>query len=139
MTRGPVPTVFAAFLLAAAPAAALCAPDAPALAAELRIAFPGREEARTRLDATLTVPAAAAAAGRAFHLEGEVTRGPNRIERFRYRLLPASAEGPVALDFVRLLSAGHYRLSLELLEEATGACARLERELDVPALGAGPG
>lgn len=139
MTRGPIPTLLAPLLLAAAPAAGQCGPDAPSLAAELRLAFPEREEARTRVDATLAVAAAAPAPGRAFRLEGEVTRGRNRVESFRYRLLPASAEGPVELDFVRLLPAGHYQLSLELAEEASGACARLERELDVPALGAAPG
>lgn len=140
MTRGPVPALLCAPLLLAVPlAAAPCAPGAPPLDAGIRFAFPGREEGRTRVDVALAVAGAAASPGRAFRVEGEVARGANRVERFRYRFLPETAEGPVELAPVRLLPAGHYRIAIEVVEEASGACARLERELDVPALAAGPG
>jgi VWFA-related protein len=122
-----------------APPAPACAPGAPALDAGLRLAYSGREASRTRVEATLAVAASAPAGPRTYRLEGEVTRGANRVEGFRYRFLPGAARGPIELDFVRLLPAGHYRLQLELAEEQSGACFRLERELDVPALGASAG
>ena len=157
MDHGLVLPLLASLLLAAAPAPPQasappgtgavpeaagmdpCGTGASALDADLRLVFPGREESRTRVEATLAVAATGAAGPRAYGLDGEVTRGPNRIEGFRYRFLPAAAQGPVELTFVRLLPAGHYRLLLRLADEATGACSRLERELDVPALGAAAG
>ena len=125
-------------LLTAAPLAAEepCAAGAAPLDAELALAFPGRGDGGTHLEATILVRDAAPGGGRAFRIDGEILRGDRRIDGLGYRLVAAGAEGPARLALIRALPAGHYLLRCQVAEEATGRCWRTEREVDVPALGA---
>jgi VWFA-related protein len=131
---GPAPATADAGTPAAVPVA--CTAGAPPLDARLELAFPERRAGRTRIEGRLVVVDAAPAVGRAFRLDGETLHGAYQVESFRFRFLPPSASGPVRLDFVRLLPAGHYLLHLALVEEPGGRCWRGDQTVDVPALGA---
>ncbi len=121
--------------------------DVPAsaepLGAELAIAFPGRYQSRVRVQGTLAVPEPEA--GRAdlgegslsynFLLNGEVLRGEELFESFRYRFdlpvrEPAAARLP--LVFERNLRPGAYRLVVKLQDLNSGKVYRHERDLEVP-------
>ena len=134
---------FAAWLVASPAVAAdtgpdPCAPGAAPLDAELTLAYPGRGDGGTHLEATLVVRDAASGPDRAFRVDGELLRGDRRIDGFGYRLVPTLAEGPATLRLIRALPAGHYRLHWRAAEESSGRCWRTEREVDVPALGGPP-
>ena len=118
---------------------------APALDARLELAFPDRRQSRTVVDGTLWLAPADPAAPGVYALDGEVVRGEELFETFRYRFDPPAsaldAEGRLPLRFERALRPGAYRLALRLTELGSGARSDFERALDVPvvaAAGAGP-
>ena len=132
--------------------------DALPLAAEVEIHFPGRNQSRTIVDASVIVDAAALRGGpasatttpttpatpappaTALLLDGEVLRGDELFDHFRYRFelgaerlrtattLPFSAR--------RFLRPGSYTLILRLQDPASGRAFRRELPLEVPAPGA---
>ncbi|MDH3402972.1 MAG: VWA domain-containing protein [Acidobacteriota bacterium] len=119
---------------------------AAVLPARLALAFPGPYQSRTRVQGTFTVPAAGArvtgegeTASYNFQLTGEVLRGEELFESFRYRFdVPSSrlqAE-QIGLDFERALRPGDYRWVVKLEDLNGGAVHREERAVSVPRLAA---
>ncbi len=118
--------------------------------AELALSFPGRRQARTVVQGTLSVPRVEATradlAGHHsynFQLNGEVLRAGKLFDSFRYRFdLPAVELESEALPLVfeRYLRPGDYTLILKLEDLNSQRFWRDERTLDVPALepGAAP-
>ncbi len=118
--------------------------SAEPLPARLELAFPGPYQSRTRVEGTLSVPATAAApvgegdtASYNFQLTGEVLRGAELFESFRYRFdVPAvrlRAE-EIALSFERALRPADYRWVLKLEDLNGGGVYREERDVTVPFL-----
>src|SRR5690606_18455731 len=71
-----------------------------------------------------------------FVIDGEVLRGEELFENFRYRYrLPAgsAAEGKVPVLFERLLRPGDWRLVVRLEDREGGSFFRSEIPLEVPA------
>ncbi|HXO19240.1 MAG TPA: VWA domain-containing protein [Thermoanaerobaculia bacterium] len=120
------------------------------LAATLDLAFPGRDGNRTLLQAVLQVPAKAAAAAHVegreagetaynFILTGEVLKGEELFESFRYRFdVPARnlAADAVPLAFQRSLRPGSYTLVLKLEDLNGGGLFRESRPIAVPEVAA---
>ncbi len=105
------------------------------------IGFPRQEGGRIVVRIELAVPAAAVQAvelsGRRsydFSLTGEVLRGEELFESFRYRFDAPAAEAvdTVPLIFQRLLRPGEFRLVLKLEDLHGGGFWREEIELSVP-------
>ncbi len=115
--------------------------------AEVQLAFPGRHQSRTVLEAVLGVPSNAASVlgvgGRSsfnFLLTGEVVRGDRLFENFRYRFdLPVglAEDGEVPLVFQRYLRPGEYRLVIKVEDLNAGTFFRSAREVEVPRLEGG--
>ena len=133
--------------------------DAEPLDATLDVRFPARYQARTVVEALVEVDPASArrdtVGGQSsynFFLTGEVLRGEDLFENFRYKFdLPLGAAGdaapagdgghggdggepPILLSFERRLRPGDYRLVLKIEDLNGGRFARLERPLEVPTL-----
>lgn len=133
--------------------------DAESLEATLDVRFPARYQARTVVEALVEVDPASAhrdtVGGQSsynFFLTGEVLRGEDLFENFRYKFdLPLGAAGdaapagdggdggdggepPILLSFERRLRPGDYRLVLKIEDLNGGRFARLERPLEVPTL-----
>ncbi|MCZ7649873.1 MAG: VWA domain-containing protein [Thermoanaerobaculia bacterium] len=114
---------------------------AESLAAELRIGYPGRRQARTLVQASLLVPREAA--GRAelgghtsfnFLLNGEILIGRRLFDAFRYKFdLPADrAPERIPLTFERLLRPGTYKMIVRLEDLNGQRFHRAEIVLEVP-------
>lgn len=138
--------------------------DAEPLEATLELHYPARYQARTVVEALVEVDPASAGrdtlGGQSsynFFLTGEVLRGEDLFENFRYKFdLPlgdgasdgagdagdagdtggrdAGAEQPILLSFERRLRPGDYRLVLKIEDLNGGRFARMEQPLEVPAL-----
>lgn len=111
--------------------------------AELVLRFPGWYGRRTVVEGIVEVPIEAAQpsplAGADvynFVLNGEVLRGDELFERFRYRFdvpLEAVREGKIQLVFQRYLRPGEgYRLAVRIEDVSSGHFARVEQPLSVP-------
>ncbi len=121
-------------------------PGADTFDAEVKFHFPGRRQSRTTVEGLITVPRAAAgvhesAGGRSynFDIEGEVLRGEELFDRFRYRFdLPAAELGKEFLPLVvrRYLRPGEYTLILRVQDRNSGRFHRFEEQLEVPRVGA---
>ncbi len=108
------------------------------LSAEVEIRFPGRNQSRTVVDASVIVAASELLSG-ALLLDGEVLRGDELFDHFRYRF-ELSAErlrAATTLPFSarRFLRPGSYTLVLRLQDPASGRVFRREMPLEVPAPG----
>ncbi|MDE2689102.1 MAG: VWA domain-containing protein [Acidobacteriota bacterium] len=127
--------------------------DAEPLEATLDVRFPARYQARTVVESLVEIDPASAhrdtVGGQSsynFFLTGEVLRGEDLFENFRYKFdLPLGAaadaappddggEPPILLSFERRLRPGDYRLVLKIEDLNGGRFARLERPLEVPSL-----
>ncbi len=127
--------------------------DAEPLDATLDVRFPARYQARTVVEALVEVDPASArrdtVGGQSsynFFLTGEVLRGEDLFENFRYKFdLPLGAgadsaqaggdgEPPILLSFERRLRPGDYHLVLKIEDLNGGRFARMEQPLEVPAL-----
>lgn len=132
--------------------------DARPLAAEVEIRFSGRNQSRTVVDASVVIEAAALrdaaaspasaasppagtapasqSAATALLLDGEVLRGEELFDHFRYRfeLSADRLNSATTLPFSarRFLRPGSYTLVLRLQEPASGRAFRRELALDVP-------
>lgn len=114
------------------------------LSARLELAFPGPYQNRTRIEGTFSVPAAAAVptgegdtASYNFQLTGEVLRGEELFESFRYRFdVPSVRLGAeeIALSFERALRPAEYRWVVKLEDMNGAGVYREEREVSVPFL-----
>ena len=120
------------------------------LAAEVEIHFPGRNQSRTIVDASVIVDAgslrgdgsAPPDAGRELPpalgllLDGEVLRGDELFDHFRYRfeLSGERLRAATTLPFSarRFLRPGSYTLVLRLQDPASGRAFRRELALEVP-------
>ncbi len=106
--------------------------------AELAVSFPGRQQSRTVVQGLISVPAPAveAGAGRPFVLDGEVLRGQELFEHFRYRFQMGPSDavaGRWPLLFQRLLRPGEYTLIVKVEEPGESRFFRVEQALSVPA------
>lgn len=127
--------------------------DAEPLEATLDVRFPARYQARTVVESLVEIDPASAyrdtVGGQSsynFFLTGEVLRGEDLFENFRYKFdLPLGAAGdaaaggdggepPILLSFERRLRPGDYRLVLKVEDLNGGRFARLEQPLEVPTL-----
>lgn len=122
--------------------------DAEPLDATLELRYPARYQARTVVEALVEIDPASAGrdtlGGQSsynFFLTGEVLRGDDLFENFRYKFdLPLGASGPggpeqpILLSFERRLRPGDYRLVLRIEDLNGGRFARMEQPLEVPAL-----
>ena len=122
------------------------------LSAEVEIRFPGRNQSRTVVDASVIVAAAElrgsvtpptapedVPAASALLLDGEILRGDELFDHFRYRF-ELSAErlrAAMTLPFSarRYLRPGTYTLVLRLQDTATDRVFRREMPLEVPSPG----
>ncbi|MEO7795406.1 MAG: VWA domain-containing protein [Thermoanaerobaculia bacterium] len=118
------------------------------LAAEVEIRFAGRNQSRTIVDASVIVETAAlrgapdttgapsAVPTMALLLDGEVLRGDELFDHFRYRYELASEQllSGATLPFAarRYLRPGSYTLVVRLQEPASGRAFRRELPLEVP-------
>lgn len=111
------------------------------LSGKLEIAYPGRHQLRTVLQAYLTVSAEQAAIAEfagyrsyEFQLTGEVIRGDSLFESFRYKFgFPAEvAPAEIPLAFQRYLRPGEYRLVLRLDDLNSNRVYRSEQKIEVP-------
>jgi GWxTD domain-containing protein len=108
---------------------------APALPGEVEVRFSGRNQSRTVVDAAVLVAAADFASGAGLVLDGEVLRGDELFDQFRYRFDPPSGIAPrdrVPFAARRFLRPGDYTLVLRLHDPATGRYFRAEQPLAVP-------
>jgi len=103
--------------------------DAAPLPAELEVRFPDRRGLRTVVEGVLRPETPTA--DTTLNVDGEILRGEELFEQFRYRFrCPAGGSTPFL--FERLLRPGSYRLVLRLHDLATDRYWREERPLDVP-------
>ncbi|HEX7182369.1 MAG TPA: VWA domain-containing protein [Thermoanaerobaculia bacterium] len=119
---------------------------APALPAKLEVGFPGRHMSRTVLQGALTVRSRDAGQARLgdhrswnFLLTGEVLRGEELFESFRYKFdFPGpdahAADTALPLLFQRHLRPGEYTLVVKLEDINSGKLFRQELPLGVPSL-----
>jgi len=118
------------------------ASGAALLPATLTLDFAGRHQSRTVVRGLLTVPRAAASpatvgsqSSYAFVIDGEVLRGEELFDQFRYRFDFPSARLPgdsFPLLFQRALRPGPYHLVLRLEDVNGRRFFRDERDLEVP-------
>lgn len=116
---------------------------AAAFPADLAISYPGRHQSRTVVQGLVSVPREEAQATRLkdwssynFLVDGEVLRGEELFEHFRYRFTLPEQEvraGSIPLVFQRLLRPGVYTLVLKVEDVAAKRFFREERRLEVPA------
>lgn len=114
--------------------------------AELRVAYPGRHQSRTVLQAVVEVDAADVEPvdeelGSTLNLliDGEVVRDGELFESFRYRFqFPSTPTGAadrkLPLAFERYLRPGKYTLVVRARDLGSGRFYREERPLTVPSL-----
>ena len=113
------------------------------LSAELGLGFPAPYGQRTLLQGVLAVRTEAALTTEiltgqpiySFLLTGEILRGEELFDSFRYQFdLPEAevAEGIAPLVFERALRPGDYRLILKLEDQNGGGQLRLEEAVEVP-------
>jgi len=116
------------------------------LAASLSLSFPGRHQNRTVVQGLVTVPPGAAGLvargayqGYSFLLDGEVLRGGELFEQFRYRfdlpatqLEPQSAAEGIPLIVQRYLRPGDYELIVKVEDLATKRIFRQQLSIAVP-------
>ncbi len=117
---------------------------AETFSAELGFDFPGRVDSRTAVQALLAVPVgevarAGPAAGGSFNflITGEVLRGDELFESFRYKFdVPAGevAGGSIPLVVERYLRPGSYTLILKTEDLTSGRFFRTEQGLEIPAV-----
>ena len=118
-------------------------PDAAAeIDAELSVEYPGRRQARTVVQATLSVETAkvgvaelAGARSYNFLLNGEVLRDRRLFDSFRYKFdLPVSevSSDSIPLVFERFLRPGEYTLIVKLEDLNGKQFFRAERHIEVP-------
>ncbi|HSM12466.1 MAG TPA: VWA domain-containing protein [Thermoanaerobaculia bacterium] len=118
-------------------------PDgATRLEGEVVIDYPSRRQSRTVVQATVSVPAAAAGTAEFgghssynFLLNGEVLRDGRLFDSFRYRFdLPAAevATESIPLVFERFLRPGAYRMVVKVEDLNGHAFFRSEQALEVP-------
>jgi Ca-activated chloride channel family protein len=119
-------------------------PDgATTLPARLEIRFPGRRQSRTVVQSLVAVPAGATVPSPRgdppafqFLVDGEVLRGEDLFESFRYRFdIPVpglESEDEIPLLLERYLRPGRYTLMLRARDLNTGGCFRHRQVLDVP-------
>ncbi len=117
--------------------------------ASLEVAYPGRHQSRTVVQATLGIPGSEVepesleghSGGYNFTVTGEVLSDGRLFDTFRYRFNLPEGDAPDAtlpLVFERYLRPGRYRLLLKIEDLGSGKFARLEREIDVPSVGEAP-
>lgn len=116
---------------------------APAFPAQLDISYPGRHQSRTVVQGLLSIPREEAQVTRLkdfssynFLVDGEVVRGEELFEHFRYRFTLPEEEvraGSIPLVFQRHLRPGVYTLILKVEDVAAKRFFRDERRLEVPA------
>ncbi|MEO8196535.1 MAG: VWA domain-containing protein [Thermoanaerobaculia bacterium] len=125
--------------------------DALPLPAEVEIRFPGRNQSRTIVDASVVVDAAVlrgdpatpaappetlATPALALLLDGEVLLGEKLFDHFRYRFEISGERlrtaGSLPFAARRFLRPGIYTLVLRLQEPASGRVFRRELPLEVP-------
>ncbi len=108
------------------------------LRADLALRYPGRRQSRTVVEAVLSVPRADAAAnpsgGYNFLVDGEVLRGDELFDSFRYRfdLPPDAAPEALPLLLERSLRPGGYTLILRLQDVNGQRFFRAEQAIEVP-------
>jgi len=109
--------------------------------AELDLAYPGYHQSRTVAQGTVLVPAAELTTSQVgdfasynLLLNGEILRGEELFERFRYKFdVPKSeAAEEIPLTFQRYLRPGEYTLLLKAEDVNSGRFHRIEREIEVP-------
>ncbi len=107
--------------------------------AELSVVFPGRHQSRTVVQGVLSVAADAVELSNTtpaqFVLDGEVLRGEELFEHFRYRFHVGqnqALDGRLPILFQRLLRPGEYTLLLKVEELSSGRFYRRELPLSVP-------
>ena len=117
---------------------------APRFDIEIQWDYPGRNQTRTVTHGLVMVPGPGA--GRrsfqereyhSFHMIGEVLRGEQLFETFRYRFeLPASGNGedPIPLVFSRYLRPGEVRIRLRIEDVFGQQFAAVNETIDVPSL-----
>ena len=119
--------------------------DAEPLEAEVEIGYPGRMQNRTVVRGLLKVPIEAATVDRVgdfsayyFQLTGEILRGEELFESFRYRFeLPVDEVGDASelpLVFERYLRPGEFSMVLKLEDLASKRYFRKIELLEVPSL-----
>jgi Ca-activated chloride channel family protein len=121
----------------------LANPNAPKLTAEMSTAFPAKQGAKTDLQVTLLIPKSELTAkevggASVFSLDvnGEVLRGDEMYETYRYRFDVPSSIGaekvPIVLD--RFVRPGDYKSRIKVVDVHSGAEAIVEKDLTVPEL-----
>ncbi|MCM2270337.1 MAG: VWA domain-containing protein, partial [Thermoanaerobaculia bacterium] len=108
-------------------------PDAAPLPATLDVRFADGGSLRTTVEGVVRL-AAPAEADTSLQLDGEVLRGDELFEQFRYRFRAAAGDA-VPLVFERRLRPGLYRLIVRLHDARSGRYFRHEQELAVPLAG----
>ncbi len=116
--------------------------DAMRLPADLVLDYPGRHQQRTVVQGIVSfapeeVVAMSSESGELYHqflLIGEVVRGDQLFESFRYRFeLPSSSSSErLALVFQRYLRPGDFRLLLKVEDLFGRRFARMDRRIEVP-------
>lgn len=104
--------------------------DAEPLPAAVDVRFPGRRGLRTVVEGVVRLEEAPASEA-TLNVDGEILRGEELFEQFRYRFrCPEGGAAPFL--FERLLRPGSYRLVLRLHDLASDRYHREERPLEVP-------
>lgn len=119
--------------------------ERPSLAARLAVDFPGRigDGVVRVLVEPVVLPddtVYAQADKKELILTGQVLRGEETVETFRYRFegLPTASRGAVPVAFERRLQPGVYKLKVELDAPTLGRSFVGERELAVPGTSGAP-
>ena len=117
-------------------------PDAKTFDAEIDFEFPGRYQHRTVIQGMMTVPVESVAQGESlgfrsynFELTGEVVRGDQLFENFRYKFSFPSDDYlgiQIPMAFQRYLRPGEYKLVLRLEDLNGESFYRYEEPLEVP-------
>lgn len=122
------------------PVALDTAESATPLAAEMGVEYVAPQEGKvvvrvTMLVATSTLPMTVVPAdGLELAVSGEVLRGGEPFETFRFQLRGRPAGTAVPLAFERLLAPGDYLLRVRLEHVASRSATVMERQLSVPSL-----
>ena len=119
-------------------------PGADTFEADVKYHFPGRRQSRTTVQSLITVPREGVVARQAgerqsfnFSVEGEVLKGGDLFDHFRYRF--DLAGGEEAGDFLPLvvqrhLRPGDYTIILRIEDRNSGRFHRSESRIEVPRL-----
>jgi len=144
LAAGPLETEDPEWLLAFHAVSTDAPEDAEPLAAELTVRFPEPYRQRTVAQGVLSVPREAGApvavgdrSSYSFELTGEVLRGEELFESFRYRFEVPEERlrgDTVPLVFERYLRPGAYTWIVKLEDLGSGRVFREERAVEVPLL-----